>query len=505
MKDHNTTLSRRIVPTMAIVGAIAVASTVVLLNGVGSVNAELGRVSDQYDRLTTATEMRRLLSDSHVNALAGMVIVDDAEEYEAQGEEIAAELTELSSSLDGQQLSAAERAALDRYLDLSTQMSQAATDDTNVSLSPEIVELASQQVEALEEFEAAARDGAEATVTNADDNAAHLQRIGVLIALAVVAVAAIGGRMLSRGVSRAVGDSATELSSASRELSSVSTEMSAGAEETAAQAGVVSAAAEQVSSNVSTVASAVEELGASIAEIAGHASEATRVASDAVGAAETTNQTMSKLGSSSAEIGQVIEVITSIAEQTNLLALNATIEAARAGEAGKGFAVVANEVKELAKQTAVATEEIGSKIAAIQTDTSGAAEAIGEISEVIGKVADLQTTIAAAVEEQTATTNEISRSVAEAARGSTEIAENITSVAMAARATTDGAAATQEAAAVLGRVAADLQELVGAGDQQRADTAPAIPPREPKTQKDSPSAGSDETSDRGPAMVGVGN
>jgi methyl-accepting chemotaxis protein len=146
------------------------------------------------------------------------------------------------------------------------------------------------------------------------------------------------------------------------------------------------------------------------------------------------------LGESSQQIGKVIEVITSIAEQTNLLALNATIEAARAGEAGKGFAVVAGEVKELAKETAKATEEIGSRIAAIQSDTSDAVGAIGEIEQVIARIADMQTTIASAVEEQTATTNEIGRNVAEAARGSAEIAENIVSVAQAARETSAGTA-----------------------------------------------------------------
>ena len=504
MKHNTTTLSRRVVLTMVAVGAIAVASTAVLVSGVNSVNDDLGKVGQQYERLTTATEMRRLLSDSHVNALAEMIMADQADEYAAQGEAIATELASLAVSLDAQALDPSERAALDRYQGLSEEMALAAEAAETISLSPEIVELATQQVDALEEFEAAARDASAATVANADDNAARLQLIGILITLAVVAVAAVGGRILSRGVSRAVGDSATQLSSASEELSSVSTEMSAGAEETAAQAGVVSTAAEQVSSNVSTVASAVEELGASIAEIAGHASEATRVASDAVGAAETTNRTMSKLGTSSAEIGQVIAVITSIAEQTNLLALNATIEAARAGEAGKGFAVVANEVKELAKQTAVATEEIGSKIAAIQTDTSGAAEAIGEISEVIGRVADLQTTIAAAVEEQTATTNEISRSVAEAARGSSEIAENITSVALAARSTTDGAAATQEAAAVLGRVAADLQKLVGSGGRSGSAASP-LPPRSTSSDDDPVGPAAQESQNRAPVMAGVGN
>jgi methyl-accepting chemotaxis protein len=153
-------------------------------------------------------------------------------------------------------------------------------------------------------------------------------------------------------------------------------------------------------------------------------------------------------------------VITSIAEQTNLLALNATIEAARAGEAGKGFAVVANEVKELAKETAKATEEIGQKIDTIQNDTRGAVEAIRQIGLVIGQINDIAGTIASAVEEQSSTTNEISRNVAEAAKGSGEIAQNITSVAKAALSTTQGASNAQQAAAELSRMAAELQQLV---------------------------------------------
>jgi methyl-accepting chemotaxis protein len=257
-----------------------------------------------------------------------------------------------------------------------------------------------------------------------------------------------------------VAKDACSLSGASTELTALSQQMASNAEETAAQANVAAAAAEQVSKNVVTVSTGIEEMGASIREIAKNAHEAAKVATSAVKVAEKTNATVAKLGESSAEIGNVIKVITSIAQQTNLLALNATIEAARAGEAGKGFAVVANEVKELAKQTAKATEDISRKIEAIQADTKGSVEAIGQIGKIINQINDFQNTIASAVEEQTATTAEISRNVAEAALGSNEIAQNVTGVAMAARSTTEGAANTKSSADDLSRLAASLQDLV---------------------------------------------
>ena len=258
----------------------------------------------------------------------------------------------------------------------------------------------------------------------------------------------------------AIGERSAALASSSEELSAVSQQMSANAEETATQSTVVSAAAEQVTKNLQTVATATEEMSSSIKEIAKNSNEAARVATSAVNTAETTNASVAKLGESSAEIGQVIKVITSIAQQTNLLALNATIEAARAGEAGKGFAVVANEVKELAKETAKATEDISRKIEAIQTDTKGAVEAIGEISGVIHQINDISSTIASAVEEQTATTNEIARNVQEGARGGSQVAENIVAVAQAAKSTTQGAGDTQTAAGELARMAGELQKII---------------------------------------------
>ncbi|GIE48684.1 hypothetical protein Ani05nite_22180 [Amorphoplanes nipponensis] len=254
--------------------------------------------------------------------------------------------------------------------------------------------------------------------------------------------------------------SASSLAAASEQLSSVSTQIAASAEETSAQAQTVSSAAEEISRSVDTVSAGSEEMGASIREISQNATEAARVAAEAVTVTAATSATMNKLGESSAEIGNVIKVITAIAEQTNLLALNATIEAARAGEMGKGFAVVASEVKDLAQETARATEDISRRVQAIQSDTGGAVVAIEEISSVIARISDFQTTIASAVEEQTATTAEMNRSVSEAASGTGSIAENITGVAEAARLTSQGVTQSQQATNELARMSSDLTALV---------------------------------------------
>jgi methyl-accepting chemotaxis protein len=259
---------------------------------------------------------------------------------------------------------------------------------------------------------------------------------------------------------QSISGSAMQVASASEELNATSQQITANSAETSAQADVVSKAAQAVSQNLQTVATGAEEMGASIKEIAKNATEAAKIATSAVKVAEDTTVTVSKLGDSSTEIGQVIKVITSIAQQTNLLALNATIEAARAGEAGKGFAVVANEVKELAKETAKATEDISRKIEAIQTDTKAAVDAIASISGVIHQINDISSTIATAVEEQNATTNEMSRNVSEAANGSGEITSNIAGVAEAAQGTTHGATDTQKASQQLVETSAQLRRLV---------------------------------------------
>ncbi|MEV4278608.1 methyl-accepting chemotaxis protein [Actinoplanes xinjiangensis] len=254
--------------------------------------------------------------------------------------------------------------------------------------------------------------------------------------------------------------SAASLAGASEQMSGTAANIAASAEQTSAQAMAVSAAAEEVSRSVETVSAGSEEMGASIREISQNAAEAARVASDAVTITARTAATMNKLGDSSAEIGNVIKTITAIAEQTNLLALNATIEAARAGEMGKGFAVVASEVKDLAQETARATEDISRRVEAIQVDTHGAVAAIEEISTVIERISEFQTTIASAVEEQTATTAEMNRSVGEAAGGSGEIAQNITGVAEAARITSQGVTETQQATTELARMSTELSGLV---------------------------------------------
>ena len=263
-----------------------------------------------------------------------------------------------------------------------------------------------------------------------------------------------------RGIIRSIADTADQVAGASDELSGTSQAITANSEETSSRAQIVSMSSDEVNLNLQTVASGSEEMSVSIREIARSAHESAKVATGAVKVAEETNGIVAKLGDSSTEIGHVIKVITSIAQQTNLLALNATIEAARAGEAGKGFAVVANEVKELAKQTAKATEDISRKIEAIQGDTKNAVGAIGQISAVIQQVNDISTTIAAAVEEQNATTNEMARNVSEAARASSEISKNIAGVAEAARSTAQGATASGNASQTLAETSGRLRQLV---------------------------------------------
>jgi methyl-accepting chemotaxis protein len=320
-------------------------------------------------------------------------------------------------------------------------------------------------------------DQQHATVTPAADRFTGAMGWAHLLTGADLVFDVLLANWLGGVISRQLRRSNRHLSRVSARLSAVSTAMAAAAEETAAQANMVAAVADRVAANVSEVAISVEQMTASVSEIAYQADHASGVAAHAVEAARITNLTVARLGVSSMEIGQVIETITTIAEQTNLLALNATIEAARAGDAGKGFAVVANEVKELAKQTAAATEAISGQITAIQTDTGGAVDAIGHISTVIGRIADTQAIITAAVEEQTATTNQISRSISDAARGSTDIAANIAGVAGSARATTEAATATWTTASQLDEVVSDIHRIISRKPLESADAGQTAPHR----------------------------
>ncbi|MBT3905039.1 MAG: methyl-accepting chemotaxis protein [Rhodospirillaceae bacterium] len=238
-----------------------------------------------------------------------------------------------------------------------------------------------------------------------------------------------------------IGGIVTAVSGAATQMQSSSQSMSATAEQTTSQAGMVAEAAERASSNVQTVATAAEELSSSINEISRQVAESANVAGGAVTEAGRVNEQVLGLAEAANKIGEVVGLISDIAEQTNLLALNATIEAARAGDAGKGFAVVASEVKNLANQTAKATEEISGQIGAIQSATQDAVGAIGNITGTIGQINEIASSIASAVEEQGAATNEIARNVQEAAGGTEEVTTNISGVSQAA---TENGSSAQE-------------------------------------------------------------
>ncbi|MEV0132482.1 CHASE3 domain-containing protein [Dactylosporangium sp. NPDC050688] len=265
---------------------------------------------------------------------------------------------------------------------------------------------------------------------------------------------------LSGTVSR-IGEQANTLAAATEELSTATRQISGSAEQTSGQADRVSAATETMSGALSTVAAGAEEMGASIREIAANASEASRVVAEAVQVATSATATVTELGESSAQISDVIKLITAIAEQTNLLALNATIEAARAGESGKGFAVVASEVKDLAQETARATEDIGRQVERIQRNADATSHAISRMAAIVEQVNDYQTTIASAVEEQTATTSEMARNVTDASSNTREIANSLAGVAAAASDTTAAIGDTQRSVTELAAMSATLHGLVG--------------------------------------------
>jgi methyl-accepting chemotaxis protein len=259
----------------------------------------------------------------------------------------------------------------------------------------------------------------------------------------------------------AIAGSAERAAASADSLTGASGELHATAEGTAAQADGANAAAATIVGNVDTLASAAAEMAGAIREIAGGANDAATVADEAVGVARAASETVGRLGRSSVEIAEVLNLITAIAQQTNLLALNATIEAARAGDSGKGFAVVASEVKELALETARATDDISRRIAAITADTSAAVAAIGQIEEIIARISAIQSSTAAAIEQQITTTNEMSRNFGLLSDGAGQITTSVAAVADSASRTTTVAGDTRDAAESLSRTAADLRGVAG--------------------------------------------
>jgi methyl-accepting chemotaxis protein len=465
-------------------GIVVVALVVVAwwgLSGMAGANTAVDELhSKQFEPLQLLSGLQISLLQM-TRSLAAHVFAESEPQKQAAGQAIEQERAAIRSGLDTlmksegtagergqlqeieQQIATASQ-ALERILDLSGMNRMLEAEALRQSDYEPLLNQIDQKSDALNKVYQDRINQAIAAVHG--EYASARQAISWIVGtgLAIAAAILLIIYRLLAGIKAAIGSiaqNAGSLAMAAEQLNAVSQQVAGNSEETSTQAGVVSAASEQVSKNIDVVATSSEEMSASISEISKNSGEAARIAKDAVAAANTTNETIGRLGDSSVEIGNVIKLITSIAEQTNLLALNATIEAARAGEAGKGFAVVANEVKELAKDTAKATEGISHKIQAIQEDTKGAVAAIAEVGTIINQISDISNTIASAVEEQTATTNEINRNANEAARGSSEIAQNISGVASAAESTTRGANDTLCAAQALTEMAGTLQHLVG--------------------------------------------
>ncbi|MEZ5236882.1 MAG: methyl-accepting chemotaxis protein [Acidimicrobiales bacterium] len=509
---------------MTAVGVVAAAAVIVGAVGITKLGvlADHNRAmyEEEYLQTTTLTGLRRQMLLVRLDAVnhGASTDADTMARYESMLEEDDTKMQQLRQAVEQLDLSAGPRAEVDAalaewdaYLPLRDEMVRlaAAGDDAawevarnNAATHTEPAEQRLQAaVDAIKEEAAAQAEADAATAGSARTTVLLVLLIGLaagvgvalfvsrLIVRPVKAVAAaldraadgdltaevdvaaadeVGAMAASmrtmlertRGAMQSIAAAAHQLSASSEELSATATQVGAAAEETSAQSMAVASAAEQVSANVATVAAGTEQMTASIKEIARSTSEASQVANDALRSTATINAAIGRLGDSSVQIGEVVSVITSIAEQTNLLALNATIEAARAGEAGRGFAVVASEVKDLAHDTARATEEIARRIQGIQSDTTEAVDAAGQIGDIVGRVNELQATIASAVEEQSATTDEISRTVIEASAGTSEIAGNITQVATASRDAAQGATNSLDAARDLAQMAAGLQDLI---------------------------------------------
>ncbi|WP_240896188.1 methyl-accepting chemotaxis protein [Kineococcus siccus] len=506
----------------AVVVALLVAVGVGLL-GLVKLQATATAVQDMYvvqvKPLRVLAEAQKAEMQSRVNVLNHLASLDDATMAEVEAK-IAADDATLDELLAGFRPTAADPAAVDAFtehwaavrevrdatmLPLSRANDTAGFQKARDEVYSPLIAVAEEDFEAA--FAAESQQAADrATTAAADYRTARTTIVaaivlggllalglGVLVARQVVAglrrvslvsaALAVGdltvradvdsrdevGRMAAeldqattalRGTVKVLEANAVSLAGASEELSATSGQIAAAAEETGVQAAVVAGASQQASANIQTVAASTEQMSASIREIADNSGEASRVAGEAVLLADLASTTINQLGASSAEIGTFVKAITAIAEQTNLLALNATIEAARAGELGKGFAVVAGEVKELAQQTARATDDITRRVAAIQSESASAVSAVEQISVVISRISDYQTTIASAVEEQTAVTAESVRNIADASAGSTQIADTIAGVAEGAQATSAGVTQVQAASGDLARMSGELQHVV---------------------------------------------
>ncbi|HEU5474177.1 MAG TPA: methyl-accepting chemotaxis protein [Actinophytocola sp.] len=507
---------------LAAIGLVAVVTLVV--GGVGLMRMSMlsDKAQDVYHNGTVPLDTLRSLQATwwelqahsarvRITNLAPEFIKAQAAARDESAKSLAAQTEAAAGQPYGPQARAdfeSYRVAYTKYLDVTGQIDKAATVAAKNALVPQLLGAEVEAQEALSKATSAEVGYAEQTARDAEDAYRSARTftlivagagllIGLLLALLVArsvirpltrirevldladegdlrervedsgrdelaSVATSLDRMLDSltGVLGLVDRSATGLAASSLQLSSTATAIAENTHGASGQALVISSAAEEVSSSVETVATGSEEMEAAIREIAANSKDAADVAATAVTTAEATTRTVEKLGESTQEIASVVKMITAIAEQTNLLALNATIEAARAGEAGKGFAVVASEVKELAQETARATEDISTRVGTIQADTSEAVQAIGEISQVVGKINDIQASIAAAVEQQTMTTNEMNRSMSGAADGSKAIAENISGMVENARQTETRLEDAKSAAAELARMSTDLQHVL---------------------------------------------